>query len=147
LKARKIKGLKPEASFRSNAERIVATRLEELRGFAPEALEPSGETAQHEMRIAAKRLRYVLEIAASCLGPEAENCRQVARELQGVLGDIHDCDVMRPKAAGVGSVEDLLRTRRDLLHARFRELWVADETQRSLRGDFLIDATRKPPRG
>jgi CHAD domain-containing protein len=147
LKARRVKGLKPEASFRSNAERIVATRLEELRGFAPEALEPSGETAQHEMRIAAKRLRYVLEIAASCLGPEAERCRDVARELQGVLGDVHDCDVMRPKAAGIASVEDLLRTRRDLLHGRFRELWLADETQRSLRGDFLVHTTKKSPQG
>jgi CHAD domain-containing protein len=132
MKARKVKGLRPKTTLRENAALIVATRLEELRGFAEEALEPSGETAQHEMRIAAKRLRYVLEITESCLGPDAESGRGVAKDLQGVLGDIHDCDVMRPKVEGIESVEALLRTRRDLLHGRFRELWAADETQETL---------------
>jgi CHAD domain-containing protein len=132
MKARKVKGLKPKASLQRNAALIVATRLDELRGFADEALEPSGETAQHEMRIAAKRLRYVLEITEGCLGPDAKSARGVAKELQGVLGDIHDCDVMRPKVEGIESVEALLRTRRDLLHARFRELWTSDDTQETL---------------
>jgi CHAD domain-containing protein len=134
MKARKVKGLKPGAPLRKNAARIVATRLDELGGFAEEALEPSGETAQHEMRIAAKRLRYVLEITQDCLGPPAEVAREVARELQGVLGEIHDCDVMRPKVEGIESVEALLRARRDLLHVRFRELWTSEETQSALDG-------------
>jgi CHAD domain-containing protein len=134
VKARKIKGLKPRAPLRSNAARIVATRLDELRGFAEKALEPAGETAQHEMRIAAKRLRYVLEIMAACLGEEAEAARAISKDLQGVLGDIHDCDVMGPKVEGIESVEALLRTRRELLHARFRELWLAPETQGALAG-------------
>jgi CHAD domain-containing protein len=134
MKARKIKGLRPEAPLRENAARIAATRLDELRGFADEALEPSGETAQHEMRIAAKRLRYVLEIMAACLGPDAEAARGVARDLQGVLGEIHDCDVMGPKVEGIESVEALLRTRRELLHARFRELWTSEPTQAALKG-------------
>jgi CHAD domain-containing protein len=134
MKARKVKGLKPDEPLRPNAARVVATRLDELRGFAEGALDPSGEAAQHEMRIAAKRLRYVLEITAACLGPEAETARGVAKELQGVLGDIHDCDVMTPKVEGIESVEALLRTRRELLHGRFRELWLAPETQDALTG-------------
>jgi CHAD domain-containing protein len=134
MKARKVKGLKPREPLRQNAALIVATRLDELRGFAEEALDPSGETAQHEMRIAAKRLRYVLEITGSCLGPRGEAAREVARELQGVLGDIHDCDVMRPKVEGIESVEALLRTRRDLLHARFRDLWTSEESQGAFAG-------------
>jgi CHAD domain-containing protein len=132
MKARKVRGLKPREPLRLNAALIVATRLDELRGFAEEALEPSGETAQHEMRIAAKRLRYVLEIVAACLGQEAETARGIAKDLQGVLGDIHDCDVLGPKAEGIEAVEALLRTRRELLHARFRELWLAPETQGGL---------------
>ena len=123
MKARKVTGLDPAGSLRANAGRIVATRLEELSGLAEEALEPGGETAQHDMRIAAKRLRYVLEITAGCFGPEGEAMRATARELQGVLGEIHDCDVMLPRVAGIESVEALLRTRRELLFARFRELW------------------------
>jgi CHAD domain-containing protein len=129
MKARKVKGLDSNEPLRPNAARIVATRLDELRALAAEALEPGAETAQHDMRIAAKRLRYVLEIAGVCFGPQAEAARRIAKELQGVLGEIHDCDVMLPKVAGIGSLESLLRTRRELLYARFVELWGEEETR------------------
>lgn len=123
MKARKVHGLDPEGSLRDNLGRIVAVRLRELTELGAQAVEPGAEAAQHDMRIAAKRLRYALEVAAGCLGAEAEELRAKARELQDVLGDIHDCDVMLPRVAGIESVETLLRTRRDLLFARFRELW------------------------
>ena len=84
------------------------------------------------MRIAAKRLRYVLEIDRPCFEPAAEDARRAAKELQGVLGEIHDCDVMLPKVEGIASLESLLRTRRELLFARFRELWGAEEIQGAL---------------
>jgi CHAD domain-containing protein len=127
VKARKVKGLKPEESLRWNAARIVATRLDELRGLADEALEPGAETAQHDARIAAKRLRYVLDIAEGCLGEGAAEARKAAKELQSVLGDIHDCDGMLVMVEGIGSLETLLRTRRELLFARFSELWKLQE--------------------
>ena len=132
MKARKVRGLKPGRQLRPNAARIVAARLDELRGLADGALEPGAERAQHDMRIAAKRLRYVLEIVKDCFGPEGESARRVAKELQGVLGEIHDCDVLLSKIAGIGSLEALLRTRRELLHGRFRELWLGQETQETL---------------
>jgi CHAD domain-containing protein len=132
MKARKVKGLDPGEPLRPNAARILATRLDELRALAPEALEPGAETAQHDMRIAAKRLRYALEITGACFGPEAEAARRIAKELQGVLGEVHDCDVMLPKVTGIGSLESLLRTRRELVYARFVELWGAAETERAL---------------
>jgi CHAD domain-containing protein len=125
VKARPVEGLDPEAPLRPNAVRIVQTRLDELRSFAETALEPSASTAQHDMRIAAKRLRYVLEIVEGCFSGDAAAARRAARELQGVLGDLHDCDVMLPRAAGIESLEALLRTRRELLFQRFRELWRA----------------------
>jgi CHAD domain-containing protein len=86
---------------------------------------PAGETAQHDMRIAAKRLRYVLELFGSCFGKPAEEARRAAKDLQSVLGDLHDCDVMLPRSAGIGSLEQHLKTRRELLFARFHELWLA----------------------
>jgi CHAD domain-containing protein len=125
VKARKVKGLRPDESMRSNAARIVAARVGELRGFAAEALDPGAGTAQHDMRIAAKRLRYVLDIAEGCLGDSAVEGRKAAKELQSVLGDIHDCDGMLARVEGIRSLETLLRTRRELLFARFRELWEA----------------------
>jgi CHAD domain-containing protein len=129
MKARKVEGLRPDQALGDNAKRIVATRLEELRAFAPDALEPGGVTARHDMRIAAKRLRYALEVLGGCLGAAAEPARATAKELQGLLGELHDCDVMAPRAEGIDSVEALLRTRRELLYRRFVELWRGDETQ------------------
>jgi len=123
MKARRVENLDPATPLRPNAARIVRTRLDELRSFAPAALEPSAATAQHDMRIAAKRLRYVLEITAPCFGAEAEAARDAAKRLQGVLGDIHDCDVMLPRVWGIESLRELLRTRRELLFLRFLDLW------------------------
>ncbi len=123
MRPREVEGLDPAAPLRLNAERIVRTRLEELRSLAPAALEPSAATAQHDMRIAAKRLRYVLEITGPCLGPEAAAVRDAAKRLQSVLGEIHDCDVMLPRAEGIESLHTLLRTRRELLFRQFGDLW------------------------
>jgi hypothetical protein len=98
VKARKVKKLDPAAPLGESAARIVSVRLDELRSFAPAALEPGAAEAQHSMRIAAKRLRYVLEMTEHCFGPAGRTARRRARELQGVLGELHDCDVMLPRA-------------------------------------------------
>jgi hypothetical protein len=97
MKARKVKKLDPERSLAENAARIVAARLDELRSFVPRALEPDGVSEQHDMRIAAKRLRYVLEVTGFCFGRAAVTARRRARELQDMLGEMHDCDVMLPR--------------------------------------------------
>jgi CHAD domain-containing protein len=97
VKARKVKGLDPRAPLRESVARTVLVRLDELRSFAPAALEPGASRDQHDMRIAAKRLRYVLEATGFCLGEPAENARKGARKLQGLLGELHDCDVMLPR--------------------------------------------------
>jgi len=123
MKARKVEGLDPAAPLRPNAARLVRVRLDELRSFAPVALEPSASKTQHEMRIAAKRLRYVLEIVGPCFGPEADAAREAAKRLQGVLGEIHDCDVMLPRAWGIESMRRRLRERRERLFGEFTDLW------------------------
>jgi hypothetical protein len=97
LKARRVKKLDPSQSLADNAARIVRVRLDELRSFTPRALEADGARAQHDMRIAAKRLRYVLETTEFCFGRPAEVARKRARDLQDVLGELHDCDVMLPR--------------------------------------------------
>ena len=74
-------------------------RSAELHAFVPEALNEHAVTAMHDMRIAAKRLRYVLELIGFCLGDVGAEAQARARELQEVLGDIHDCDVMLERIA------------------------------------------------
>ena len=129
MKPRRVKKLDPAAPLKENAARIVRTRLEELRSLAEPALDPSAAEAQHDLRIAAKRLRYVLEIVEGCFGAEANAARKLARELQGILGEIHDCDVMLPRAEGIESLAALLRTRRELLFRHFSDLWHEETTE------------------
>jgi CHAD domain-containing protein len=98
MKARKVRGLEPDGTLADNAERIVRVRLDELQSFIPAALDPSEVVALHDMRIAAKRLRYILEVTAeTCFGPYAEVALKRTKELQDLLGEIHDCDVQLPR--------------------------------------------------
>jgi hypothetical protein len=97
VKARRVKKLDPGEPLAANAARIVSVRLDEMRSFAPKALKPGGIKQQHDMRIAAKRLRYVLEATEFCFGRSAQVGRRRARDLQDVLGELHDCDVMLPR--------------------------------------------------
>ena len=97
VKARKVKDLEPAGALADNAERIVIVRLDELGSFMPKATDPREVVALHDMRIAAKRLRYILEITAPCFGPYAKAATKLIKDLQDLLGEIHDCDVQIPE--------------------------------------------------
>ncbi len=117
MKARRVKGLDPDGTLADNLERIVATRLDELCSFVPRALDPARVKALHDMRIAAKRLRYILEVGAEpCFGPYAQTAIRRAKDLQDLLGELHDCDVQLPR---VRALQDELRAA-DALEARAR---------------------------
>jgi hypothetical protein len=117
VKARAVKGLDPDDTLAENLERIVAARLDELCSFAPKALDPARMKALHDMRIAAKRLRYILEVAAEpCFGPYATTAIKRTKDLQDLLGELHDCDVQLPR---VRALQDDLRAA-DALEARAR---------------------------
>lgn len=93
MKAREVAGLKPGRTLAESSARTARVRLEELLDLAFDALEPRASRPQHDMRIAAKRLRYVLEVTGFCLGEEvAAEALDAARALQQVLGDLHDSD-------------------------------------------------------
>jgi hypothetical protein len=97
VKARKVKGIDADGPFAENALRITAVRLDELRSFSRAVRDPAAVTELHDMRIAAKRLRYVLEMAAPALGRAAAQGVKDAKKLQDVLGEIHDCDEFVPR--------------------------------------------------
>ena len=123
MKARRVRELDPSQSVRDNASLIVGTRLAELRGFAEAALVPDAGSVQHDMRIAAKRLRYILEVLGPCIGREAEAAREACKRLQSALGDLHDCDLMLQRTEGIESATALLGDRRERLFRAFVELW------------------------
>lgn len=94
MKAGPVSGLDPSSSFQINAALVVRKRLEELRELAPLGLDTESIRHQHDARIAAKRLRYALEIGKSCFGSEGDDARILARDLQTTLGDMRDCDLL-----------------------------------------------------
>ena len=99
MKAKRIKGLDPAAPLAEGAAEIIEVRLGELLSFLPDALAEDEVRSHHDMRIAAKRLRYVLEATGFCFGKPADVARKAARDLQEVLGEMHDADVTLPRLA------------------------------------------------
>jgi len=97
MKARKVRDLDADGTLADNLQRIVEVRLDELCSFMPQAGDPAEITALHDMRIAAKRLRYILEIGAPCFGAYAETAGKRAKDLQDLIGEIHDCDETTPR--------------------------------------------------
>ncbi len=71
----------------------ILLRLEELLAFEPFLAQPERVTELHEMRIAAKHLRYTLEIFAPLWPGTLKPAQHAAKDLQELLGDIHDSDV------------------------------------------------------
>lgn len=82
----------PDGSLRASAP-VVLVRLQELLDLAESSRDADNVEALHDLRIAAKRLRYTLEIFAPALGSDSVALQASVEALQGLLGDIHDLDV------------------------------------------------------
>lgn len=172
MKAAPVKGLDPAGPLGENAAKIVLTRLDELCGFMPRAGDPRRVKALHDMRIAAKRLRYVLEVTGPAFDRDAVAAVDEIKQLQEILGEIHDCDVQIPEVdeflhrimtsdaravtrgdeppdrdayAGLVALGVQLRARRDLLFVEFLKLW-QDWQSRDVTG-MLRRAVDHPSRG
>ncbi len=110
MKAKKVKGLDPDGPLGDQLERIVRVRTAELFAFMPRASDPAEVAHLHDMRIAAKRLRYILELSEESFGPYAAAASKRVKELQDLLGEMHDCDVTLPRVlelAGRARSEDV----------------------------------------
>jgi len=96
-KALPLHAVNPHESLRSNAPLMLHTRLEELYQFAPYISDPANVEELHNMRIAAKRLRYTLEIFQPCFsGKDFSKVYDQVKSVQEQIGEIHDRDVRGP---------------------------------------------------
>ena len=78
---------------REQVRRNVLRQLADLLQYESSLTDPEDRERHHAMRIAAKRLRYTLEILhPMCLG-RLDEAVETVKKLQTLLGDIHDCDV------------------------------------------------------
>lgn len=93
---RKPRAEKSEASvwsFREIGIQVIKARLKDFLAASAHLYAPFEIKDLHEMRILAKRLRYAVELFATCWGDELEPIAKEVALLQTSLGELHDCDV------------------------------------------------------
>jgi CHAD domain-containing protein len=80
-------------SFRRAAPPILTERYRDLYAFEPYVANPEAVEELHAMRIAAKWLRYTMELFAPAYADELKQPLGAVKKIQELLGDLHDSDV------------------------------------------------------
>lgn len=88
---RKRKRLTPPA-FAKVSQEIIRDRLKEFEKRSAGLYKPLNVHELHDFRIAAKRLRYAIELLGPCFPRAIATHAKRAARLQAALGDLHDCD-------------------------------------------------------
>ncbi len=102
-------------SFAYGISPVSALRIEErlcsLLAFEPWVSHPEAVAEHHATRIAAKKLRYTLEVYAPVYRLSLKKPIARVKAVQEILGDLHDCDVW------IDSVTRLLLHERSVLRS------------------------------
>ena len=83
----------PQITYLKMSRAVILDRLKELEKLSADVYRPFEVEALHDMRIAAKRLRYAVELFQSCWRRGISTYAKRAARMQTALGDLHDCDV------------------------------------------------------
>jgi CHAD domain-containing protein len=99
-KARDIEGLQADMPFEKAAAATVAVRAEELFEQSENVLDTTDIERVHDMRVASRRLRAVLEIYAPCFpGDQFKPLLREVKDLADALGERRDPDVLLDRLA------------------------------------------------
>ncbi len=136
-KAWSVPDIEPGGNLTANARRILAVRVAEFYSWTPAAVREDAGEALHELRIAAKRLRYTLELFRGAFGAAGAVQIERVKAVQEELGEFHDHDVR------IALIEDELASlageqASDMAHA----LRFADAIERQA---VAASALRPPP--
>ncbi len=93
-KAKPITYLDTQAPVAVNARLIARQRLAELYQWESAVDDPANIRGLHDMRIAAKRLRYTFEVFEEVLPAAGKAIVEELTRVQDELGALHDSDVM-----------------------------------------------------
>lgn len=83
----------PVITFNQAGCGVVGKSLAEFCDLSINIYEPFVDEPLHDLRIAAKRLRYAIELYTACWGERIAPFVEGVAEMQGFLGEIHDADV------------------------------------------------------
>lgn len=129
--------------------KIAARRIAAVREGLAALEDPSDADGLHDLRIRAKRLRYVLEAAEPALGRAAGDGARAASDLQTLLGDIHDVDVLlswlrtHRKALRAADVEAVAGGGRPANGTRYRGIEAVDTHLRVRRSTLAAQAAAR----
>jgi hypothetical protein len=133
--------MRPGDSLAETAHLVVGVRLRELAELRARITAEEQSDALHDLRIAAKRLRYSLEMFAICFPAKAaQRAADRVRDLQDVLGRIHDLDVLT--ALMMERIEALDRLARTETLASVLAAEVGPERDAALRTALRRDTAR-----
>lgn len=90
-KAREV-SLQSPFAYRRTGKQILR-RLDQLLAYQDSLADPRQIQRHHAMRIAAKRLRYTVEICKPVYQGQLDETLVAVKKVQTLLGDVHDCDV------------------------------------------------------
>ena len=88
-----VDGIVPDGTLADNARLILAVRMAEYYSYAPIVHVEAAIQPLHDLRIAAKRLRYTLELFRDVFGETGERTIDRVKAIQEELGEVHDHDV------------------------------------------------------
>jgi len=100
-----LHGIPPVAAFR------ISRRLMTLLSFEPWVKDPEAVAEHHATRIAAKKLRYTMEVYGLIYRQGLKKPLARVKKLQEILGDVHDCDVW------IDHITEILLRERSLLRS------------------------------
>jgi len=83
----------PLVTYRDVACLTILNRLADLEKLSNSLYRPLDIKPLHRMRMAAKYLRYAIELFAHCWGQRAAIYAKKVAGLQSSLGELHDCDL------------------------------------------------------
>lgn len=92
-KAWPVAGIEPTDTLAENARIILAVRTAEFFSYATIVDREDAVEELHALRIAAKRLRYTLELFRDVYGDPGERLIETVKAMQEELGEVHDHDV------------------------------------------------------
>ena len=74
-------------------EQHILDSLNRMLPYEDSLADPQEKQRHHAMRIAAKRLRYTVEISSPVYEGQLDGAIVAIKKLQSQLGEVHDCDV------------------------------------------------------
>lgn len=92
-RAKPVYGIDAMAETRYSLPAIFSARIAELWSWSPHIRDAANVQQLHDMRIAAKRLRYCFEFFSPLFAKGFKGTLDTFKKLQDFLGEIHDSDV------------------------------------------------------